>query len=115
MILYQEIILILSNLSIEKTGFGSESFCIFCGTDWRPEPCRSCPQKLIDFGGCRCQAFLLTGNAAVTDPVCSLSPNHNIIDQAIEETEKKSTETWVYRNKNESRKLAIKSLFDNNK
>ncbi|HET8794330.1 MAG TPA: pyrroloquinoline quinone biosynthesis protein PqqE [Nitrososphaeraceae archaeon] len=101
------------NKSLYKIWFESESFCIFRGTDWMPEPCRSCPQKLIDFGGCRCQAFLLTGNAAVTDPVCSLSPNHNIIDQAIEETEKKSTETWVYRNKNESRKLAIKSLFDN--
>ncbi|HJT83016.1 MAG TPA: pyrroloquinoline quinone biosynthesis protein PqqE [Nitrososphaeraceae archaeon] len=101
------------NTSLEKIWFESESFCIFRGTDWMPEPCRSCPQKLIDFGGCRCQAFLLTGNAAVTDPVCSLSPYHNIIDQAIEETEKKSTETWIYRNKDESRKLAIKSLFDN--
>ena len=101
------------NKSLYKIWFESESFCIFRGTDWMPEPCRSCPQKLIDFGGCRCQAFLLTGNAAVTDPVCSLSPNHNIIDQAIEEIEKKSTETWIYRNKDESRKLAIKSLFDN--
>src|SRR5438309_1477117 len=53
----------------------SESFNRFRGTEWMPEPCRSCPQKEIDFGGCRCQAALLTGNAANTDPVCELSPN----------------------------------------
>ena len=50
----------------------SESFNRFRGTEWMPEPCRSCPQKEIDFGGCRCQAALLTGNAANTDPVCAL-------------------------------------------
>ncbi len=53
----------------------SESFNRFRGTEWMPEPCQSCPQREIDFGGCRCQAALLTGNAANTDPVCELSPN----------------------------------------
>jgi PqqA peptide cyclase len=101
------------NKSLEKIWFESESFCIFRGTDWMPEPCRSCPQNVIDFGGCRCQAFLLTGNAAVTDPVCSLSPHHNIIEQAIKEAEKGSQGKWIYRNEDESRKLTIKSLFDN--
>ena len=101
------------NKPLEKIWFESESFCIFRGTDWMPEPCRSCPQKLIDFGGCRCQAFLLTGNAAVTDPVCSLSPNHNIIEQAIEDTEKESPRKWIYRNEDESKRLAIKPLSDN--
>jgi PqqA peptide cyclase len=101
------------NKSLEKIWFKSESFCIFRGTDWMPEPCRSCPQKLIDFGGCRCQAFLLTGNAAVTDPVCSLSPHHNIIEQAIEEKEKDSYSKWIYRNEDESKRLAIKPLSDN--
>lgn len=101
------------NKPLEKIWFESESFCIFRGTDWMPEPCRSCPQKLIDFGGCRCQAFLLTGNAAVTDPVCSLSPNHNIIEQAIEDTEKESPRKWIYRNQDESKRLAIKPLSDN--
>ena len=48
----------------------SESFNRFRGTEWMPEPCQSCPQREIDFGGCRCQAALLTGNAANTDPVC---------------------------------------------
>jgi pyrroloquinoline quinone biosynthesis protein E len=61
----------------------SESFNRFRGTDWMPEPCQSCPQKEIDFGGCRCQAALLTGNAANTDPVCTLSPNRAIVDSVL--------------------------------
>ena len=48
----------------------------FRGTAWMPEPCRSCDRREIDFGGCRCQAFALTGDAAATDPACGLSPNH---------------------------------------
>jgi len=46
------------------------------------EPCRSCERRAVDFGGCRCQAFLLTGNAAATDPACSLSPDHGLIESA---------------------------------
>ena len=61
----------------------SESFNRFRGTDWLPEPCQSCPRKEIDFGGCRCQAALLTGNAANTDPVCSLSPNRVLVDRVL--------------------------------
>jgi pyrroloquinoline quinone biosynthesis protein E len=61
----------------------SESFNRFRGTEWMPEPCRSCPQKEIDFGGCRCQAALLTGNAGNTDPVCTLSPNRARVDAAL--------------------------------
>ena len=47
------------------------------------EPCRSCPRKTVDFGGCRCQAFALTGDAANTDPVCTLTPLRRIIDEAL--------------------------------
>jgi len=61
----------------------SESFNRFRGTEWMPEPCRSCPQKEIDFGGCRCQAALITGSAANTDPVCEFSPHRPLIDGAI--------------------------------
>lgn len=57
----------------------SAAFNRFRGTDWMPEPCRSCPRQNIDFGGCRCQAFQLTGDAAATDPVCHLSPDHAIV------------------------------------
>jgi PqqA peptide cyclase len=48
----------------------------FRGTAWMKEPCASCPRRDLDFGGCRCQAFTLTGDAAATDPVCQLAPNH---------------------------------------
>ncbi|SDN11119.1 pyrroloquinoline quinone biosynthesis protein PqqE [Allokutzneria albata] len=65
--------------------YSSTSFNAFRGTDWMSEPCRSCPRKETDFGGCRCQAFLLTGDAAATDPVCSLSPNRGLVDDILAE------------------------------
>jgi pyrroloquinoline quinone biosynthesis protein E len=61
----------------------SPLFQRFRGTDWMPEPCRSCPRRELDFGGCRCQAFQLTGDAARTDPVCYLSPDHGIVAEAV--------------------------------
>jgi PqqA peptide cyclase len=63
----------------------SESFNRFRGTEWMPDPCRSCPKKEIDFGGCRCQAALLTGEAGNTDPACKLSSNHHLIRAAVDE------------------------------
>ena len=63
----------------------SSSFQKFRGEDWMPEPCRSCDRRTEDFGGCRCQAFLLTGDANVTDPACSLAPAHGIIEAAVRE------------------------------
>jgi pyrroloquinoline quinone biosynthesis protein E len=58
----------------------------FRGTGWMEEPCRSCPlgRQEQDFGGCRCQALALTGDAAATDPVCHLSPNHHLVVDARE-------------------------------
>jgi pyrroloquinoline quinone biosynthesis protein E len=63
----------------------SSSFQLFRGEEWMPEPCRSCDQRTEDFGGCRCQALLLAGNAAATDPACSLAPAHHIIETALAE------------------------------
>jgi pyrroloquinoline quinone biosynthesis protein E len=60
----------------------SAAFNAFRGEAWMPEPCRSCDRRAIDFGGCRCQAYHLTGNAAVTDPACSLAPDHHLIEAA---------------------------------
>jgi len=65
----------------------SPAFQAFRGEDWMQEPCRSCPRKAIDFGGCRCQAFALTGDATNADPVCTLTPLRAIIDEALEEAE----------------------------
>jgi len=59
--------------------YSSTAFNRFRGTGWMPEPCRSCPRKEVDFGGCRCQAYQLTGDPAATDPVCALSPHHGIV------------------------------------
>jgi pyrroloquinoline quinone biosynthesis protein E len=60
----------------------SAAFQRFRGEQWMPEPCKSCDRRTEDFGGCRCQALLLTGNASATDPVCSLSPDHHLIEAA---------------------------------
>jgi pyrroloquinoline quinone biosynthesis protein E len=77
----------------------SESFNRFRGTEWMPEPCQSCPQREIDFGGCRCQAALLAGNAASTDPVCTLSPNRAVVDAVLGDINLlgKQAPDWTYR------------------
>lgn len=69
-------------LPLEEIWHRSPSFNLFRGEAWMLEPCRSCPRRSIDFGGCRCQAFHLTGSAAATDPACSLSPDHHLIEAA---------------------------------
>lgn len=71
--------------SIKEIWYDSQAFNFFRGDAWMQEPCRSCSEKEKDFGGCRCQAFLLTGDAAATDPVCSKSPKHHVVTQAIDE------------------------------
>jgi PqqA peptide cyclase len=80
----------------------STAFQRFRGTGWMPEPCRSCERRQIDFGGCRCQAFLLTGDAESTDPTCSKAPMRSIVDQVVGQAnqhpeENPAPEQWVYR------------------
>ncbi len=65
--------------SLGDIWYSSPAFNRFRGTSWMPEPCRSCPRKEVDFGGCRCQAYQLTGDPAATDPVCALSPHHDAV------------------------------------
>jgi pyrroloquinoline quinone biosynthesis protein E len=65
----------------------ADAFTRFRGTDWMPEPCKSCDRREIDWGGCRCQAFALLGEAGVTDPACELSPNHHVMQEAVRESE----------------------------
>ncbi|MGK3206144.1 pyrroloquinoline quinone biosynthesis protein PqqE [Amycolatopsis sp. MEPSY49] len=65
--------------SLERIWYESSAFRKFRGTDWLPDPCGSCALKEIDFGGCRCQAYQLTGDATVTDPVCELSEHHDLV------------------------------------
>jgi PqqA peptide cyclase len=63
--------------------YESPAFNVYRGEDWMAEPCRSCDRRGIDFGGCRCQAFALTGDAARTDPVCGFSPDHHLITEPV--------------------------------
>jgi pyrroloquinoline quinone biosynthesis protein E len=70
------------------------------------EPCRTCPEKQKDYGGCRCQAYLLTGDMANTDPVCSLSPEHHRIAQAIADASDISTRPLIFRNPKNSMSLS---------
>jgi pyrroloquinoline quinone biosynthesis protein E len=69
--------------SLEWIWAESPLFQQFRGDEWMPNPCRSCDRRDIDFGGCRCQAFALTGDAARTDPVCHLSPDHQLVEAAV--------------------------------
>jgi pyrroloquinoline quinone biosynthesis protein E len=80
----------------------------FRGFDWMPEPCRSCDEKEKDFGGCRCQAFMLTGDASNADPVCAKSPHHGVILAAREEADRSTTpiEGLTYRNDRNSKLIA---------
>ena len=71
--------------SVEWIWNESPAFNHFRGFEWMKAPCRECPERFKDYGGCRCQAFQLTGDAAATDPVCSLSPNRHSVDSIIEE------------------------------
>lgn len=77
----------------------SPAFTRFRGEDWMPEPCRSCERRTRDFGGCRCQAFLLTGDASATDPVCMLAPSHAVVEEALEKAQSAVAHpgAWVYR------------------
>ena len=72
----------VQDLSLDEIWFRAPVFNRFRGTDWMPEPCRSCDRREVDFGGCRCQAFLLTGDLSATDPVCHLSPEHHVVESA---------------------------------
>jgi len=73
--------------SLEWIWYESDALNRFRGEAWMPEPCRSCPRKAVDFGGCRCQAFLVAGDAGLTDPVCSLAPQRHVIDAAVAQVE----------------------------
>lgn len=76
----------------------SAAFRRFRGEEWMQEPCRSCDRRETDFGGCRCQAMLLAGDAAATDPVCSLSPRRSLVGELIEEVALHNGRSqWVYR------------------
>jgi pyrroloquinoline quinone biosynthesis protein E len=81
----------------------------FRGDDWMLEPCRSCARKEIDFGGCRCQAFMLAGDAAVADPICRLSPYHGVVESMRENSDADSA--LIYRDVKTSRDLSRRPVL----
>jgi pyrroloquinoline quinone biosynthesis protein E len=88
--------------NVRQRGLGdiwrnSQAFNRFRGEDWMPEPCRSCNNREIDWGGCRCQAFAITGDAANTDPACHLSPAHARLVQLAETESGANDGHFVYR------------------
>ncbi len=92
----------------------SPAFNRYRGDEWMKEPCRSCPEKAKDYGGCRCQAYLLTGDAALADPVCDKSPQHALITLAVERARQagagvETKPVLFYRDDENSRRLSRKS------
>jgi len=87
---------------------GSGAFNRFRGFEWMKQPCRSCDEREKDFGGCRCQAYLLAGDAAAADPVCSKSPAHEKVVRIVQQAQVPSVtaaQPLVFRNDRESQRL----------
>ena len=94
------------DFSISQIWNDSTAFNFFRGFEWMPEPCRSCDEKEKDFGGCRCQAYLMTGDASATDPVCDKSPQHHLIETIIKKIGLSKTEKpLIFRNSQNSHTL----------
>ena len=83
--------------SLEEIWFRGAAFNAFRGEDWMQEPCRSCPRKAEDFGGCRCQAMAFAGDPAATDPACSLSPLHGKLLAIAAEDSAATSGEYIYR------------------
>ena len=76
----------VKNDNLNEIWYDSSAFNKYRGDDWMKEPCRSCSEKENDLGGCRCQAYLLSGDAEGADPICTKSPHRHLIDQALEDS-----------------------------
>jgi len=87
----------IRDMPLAEIWLNGDAFQKYRGTDWMKEPCRTCPRREIDFGGCRCQAFALTGDAANTDPACSLSPLHEQWAKVAEVESHDASPEFVYR------------------
>lgn len=95
----------IRDMSIRDIWLHSDAFNAFRGDEWMQEPCRSCPEKTRDFGGCRCQAYLMTGDSRRTDPVCALSPDRHLIDRIIADAGHNERRPLTFRNVKNSKAL----------
>lgn len=87
----------IRDASLSEIWYRGAAFNAFRGTDWMKEPCRSCARKDLDFGGCRCQAMALAGDASATDPACSLSPLHREVVALAEAEAASDRSDFIYR------------------
>lgn len=96
--------------SLEWIWHESPAFNHFRGESWMKLPCKTCPERKKDFGGCRCQAYLLTGDAAMADPVCDLSPDHHIVLESVSEASRMNVteHPLIFRNPKNSKILIEK-------
>lgn len=92
--------------SISEIWNNSDAFNHFRGDEWMKEPCKSCPDKAKDFGGCHCQAYLLSGDAENADPACNKSPHHPLIEQSIQQAGLQTEQKLVFRNAKNSTLLS---------
>lgn len=95
----------VTQLSLAEIWHASPAFERFRGDAWLPEPCRSCPDKEKDYGGCRCQAFLITGEMTAADPACALVPGHDKITGDVEQARVSAPAEWIYRGGESARPL----------
>jgi len=97
-------------MSVRDIWYASEGFNRYRGTGWMKEPCRSCPEREKDLGGCRCQAYMLANDPAMADPVCDKSPHHGVIVDIVEKAQTPRVEAearpLVFRNRKDSKELA---------
>ncbi len=94
-------------MSVSDIWYASEGFNRYRGDGWMKDPCRTCPDKEKDLGGCRCQAYMLAGDPAAADPVCEFSPAHGVVEKAVEraQTGAAAEQPLVFRDPRESRRL----------
>lgn len=97
------------DMDLKSIWYGSEGFNRYRGDAWMKDPCRSCPDKEKDRGGCRCQAWMLAGDPAAADPVCDKSPHHGKVVQAVEQASdpgwKGGAKPLIFRDPRRSREL----------
>ncbi|MFM1865547.1 MAG: hypothetical protein RIQ57_157 [Pseudomonadota bacterium] len=97
----------VTNNDLKEIWYDSTAFNKYRGDDWMKEPCRSCSEKENDLGGCRCQAFLLSGDAEAADPICTKSPHRHLIDQALEDSknERLQAQPIIFRTDKNSKEI----------
>ena len=97
----------VTNNDLKEIWYDSSAFNKYRGDEWMKEPCRSCSEKENDLGGCRCQAFLLSGDAEAADPICTKSPHRHLIDQALEDSknERLQAQPIIFRTDKNSKEI----------